>query len=227
MKNSYYSRNIGAITEEEFRTLQNSRVFVAGCGGLGGNLITHFLRIGIGHITAIDGDVFEPTNMNRQMICTADTLGQPKATAAQEYAARINPAIDFTGICAYLDKGNCDSIISEHDVVIDALDNIESRKILASACDRTGIPLIYGGICGWVSQASLFPPGTAARRMEQIYPNNTVIKDKSCLSFAPAFCAAVQSAEAVKVLLDKPSELNGNLLYVDLLNNEWELLPLF
>lgn len=227
MEKLFYARNIGAMTEEEFAKIQNSKVFVAGCGGLGGNLVAHLLRIGIGHISAIDGDVFEPTNINRQILCTADTLGKPKAVVAQEYAAQINPCIEFKGIYKYLDEDNCDSIVSGHDVVIDALDNIASRKILASSCDRMGIPLIYGGICGWVSQVSLFPPGTAAQRMERIYPRNAVINDISCLSFTPAICAAVQSGEAVKLLLGKPSELDGKLLYIDLLNDEWEIIPMF
>ncbi|MDO4297579.1 MAG: HesA/MoeB/ThiF family protein [Lachnospiraceae bacterium] len=225
-ESAYYTRNIGAVTEDEFHTLQNSRVFIAGCGGLGGHLTAHLVRIGIGHITAIDGDILEPTNMNRQLLCTTETLGQPKAEAARDYAFRINPVIDFTGIHAYLDECNCDSLISGHDVIIDALDNISSRRILASACDRIGIPLVYGAICRWVAQISLLPPGTAARRIEQIYPHSAAITDTSSLSFTPAFCASVQSAEAVKVLLGKPSELDGKLLYADLLHNEWEMLPL-
>ena len=221
-----YSRNIGTVTEEEFQILQNSKVFVAGCGGLGGNLITHLLRIGIGHITAIDGDEFEPTNLNRQLLCMEDTLSHPKADVAVRYAAQVNPDVDFKAIRIRLDETNSDSLIAGHDLVIDALDNIDSRRTLAAACDRVGIPLIYGGICGWAAQVTLLAPGTASKRIEQIYPANTVITDKSCLSFTPAVCASIQTAEAVKALLHKPSELDGNLLFADLLNSEWELIPL-
>lgn len=222
-----YSRNFSTITEEEFETLQSARVFVAGCGGLGGNLIMHLLRIGIGHITAIDGDSFEPTNLNRQLLCTMDTLSHPKAETAEEYAAKVNPDVDFTAIRTLLDETNADALIAGHDLVLDALDNIGSRRILAAACDCAGIPLIYGGICGWSAQVSVLPPGTAAARINQIYIPGTAISNKSCLSFTPAFCASVQTAEAVKLLLGKPSELNGNLLFADLLESEWELIPFF
>ena len=222
-----YSRNIGsAVSEEEFQILQNSRVFVAGCGGLGGNIIMHLLRIGIGHITVIDGDEFEPTNMNRQLLCMTDTLAQPKALIAQKYAARVNPDVNLKAICTRLDETNSDSLITGYDLVIDALDNIDSRRILAAACDRVGVPLIYGGICGWAAQIALLTPGTAARKIKQIYPVGTTITDKSCLSFTPAFCASIQCAEAVKALLHKPSELDGNMLFTDLQNMEWELIPL-
>lgn len=221
-----YSRNFNTVTKEEFRILQNSRVFVAGCGGLGGNLITHLLRIGIGRITAIDGDSFEPTNLNRQLLCMTDTLSRPKAEVAGAYAAQVNPDVSFCAIRTRLDETNADALIAGHDLVLDALDNIDSRRILAAACDRCGIPLIYGGICGWTAQVSVLTPGTAARKMEQIYMPGTEISSKSCLSPTPAFCAAIQAAEAVKLLLGKPGSLNGNLLFADLLENEWELVPL-
>lgn len=221
-----YSRNIGTVSEEEFKALQNSRVFVAGCGGLGGNIITHLLRIGIGHITVIDADSFEPTNMNRQLLCMMETLSQPKSEVAQKYAEQVNPDVDFIAIQTRLDETNSDSLIAGYDLIIDALDNIDSRRILAAACDRVGIPLVYGGICGFAAQVSLLSPGTAAKKLAQIYPASTTITDKSCLSFTPAVCASIQCAEAVKALLHKPSELNGNMLFADLLNSEWELIPL-
>ena len=63
-----YTRNIPSISEPEQQRLQKSRVLIVGCGGLGGNILSQLLRIGIGAITVIDGDCFEPTNLNRQLL---------------------------------------------------------------------------------------------------------------------------------------------------------------
>lgn len=221
-----YLRNIGALTEADCLLLKDCRVFIAGCGGLGGHLLSHLLRIGVGHITAIDSDCFEPSNLNRQLLCTESTLGCSKILSAAQYAAAINSDVSFQGLQMQLDKANCDALIAGHDLVLDALDNIHTRRALAAACDRQNIPLVYGAVCGWFAQVSVFPTGSVLRCMEQIYPKDAVLKDKACLSFTPAMCASIQSAEAIKLLLGKPSELNGQLLYIDLFTSEWELLPL-
>lgn len=226
MISARYSRNIGALTKADCLHLQRCRVFIAGCGGLGGHLLSHLLRIGVGHITAADRDVFEASNLNRQLLCTENTLGCPKVKTAAEYAALVNPDVSFQGLQVNLDETNCASLITGHDLVLDALDNIAGRRTLAAACDRQNIPLIYGAICGWVAQVSVLSPSSALRCMEQLYPMESALKDKACLSFTPAICASIQSAEAIKALLGQPSELKGNLLYLDLFTCEWELLPL-
>ena len=79
-----YLRNIPALTEEECQLLQQKRVLVVGCGGLGGNLISILLRIGVGHLRIVDGDVFETTNLNRQLFSSIPALGHNKARIAAQ-----------------------------------------------------------------------------------------------------------------------------------------------
>ena len=226
MVEARYSRNIGAVTEEEFALLRTRRVFLAGCGGLGGNILAHLLRIGLGAVTAVDGDVFEASNLNRQLLSSVPALGRSKVEEAAAYAAAVNPDVAFTGHAVFLDESNAASLIRGHDLVIDALDNIASRRVLAAACREAGIPLIYGAIRGWTAQVSVLMPETAPRALDLLYPKTARLTDKSCLSFTPALCASLEAAEAVKLLLGKPSELDGQLLFVDLLSNEQELIPL-
>ena len=76
-----YIRNLGALTEEECALLRTKTVFVAGCGGLGGYLIEMLLRLGVGTIRAADGDAFEASNLNRQLLSSPSALGKPKAEA--------------------------------------------------------------------------------------------------------------------------------------------------
>lgn len=222
-----YSRNIGAVTEDEMHLLKNCRILIAGCGGLGGNLLNYFLRIGIGFITVVDGDSFDSSNLNRQFLCTKETLGHSKVQIASKAGKSINPDVQISSVHTHLNASNCSELIQGHDLVLDALDNIESRKILAESCQQSGIPLIYGAIRGWVAQISLLLPETAVHTVDILYPPASVLQDKSCLAFTPAVCAGIQAAEAVKFLLGKPSLLQKNILYMDLLNNEFELIPLY
>ena len=85
MMESRYARNIPALTESECQILQNKRVLVVGCGGLGGHLIDQLIRIGIGFIRIADGDVFEATNLNRQLLSQVSLLGSSKAAAAKAH----------------------------------------------------------------------------------------------------------------------------------------------
>ena len=89
-----YERNIPALTEVECALLRGMRVLVVGCGGLGGNLISIFSRIGVGNLRIVDGDVFEATNLNRQLFALHSTVGLPKTEAAKRRVLDINPA-DF------------------------------------------------------------------------------------------------------------------------------------
>ena len=83
-----YERNIPALTEAECALLQQKRVLVVGCGGLGGHIIDQLARIGVGFLRVVDGDVFESSNLNRQLLSEAALLGVSKAKAAAGHIAR-------------------------------------------------------------------------------------------------------------------------------------------
>jgi len=218
-----YERNIPALTEAEWNLLRQKKVLVAGCGGLGGHLLEHLARIGVGDIRCVDGDVFEPSNLNRQLLSETALLGTGKAAAAAERIRRINPDVRVEAVEEFLTQANVRDLIADCDAVLDGLDNIQSRKILAKACAQERIPYIYGAISGWVAQAAISMPGD--RLIETLYPEDTVLTDKSVLSFTPALCAAVQASLCVKLLADRPVK-TGTVYYYDLLNQEFETIPM-
>jgi molybdopterin/thiamine biosynthesis adenylyltransferase len=218
-----YARNIPALTEAECRILREKRVIVVGCGGLGGHIIDQLARIGIGAIRAVDGDVFEETNLNRQLLSSVPLLGTAKAKAAEDHIRRVNPEIKAEGVAAFLTEENAEMLLSGCDLVLDALDNVQSRKILASVCKKVGIPYIYGAISGWVAQAAVSLPGDGL--IDLLFPEEVEIRDKSVLSFTPALCAALQVSLAVKLLVGRPVE-TGTVYHFDLLNPELEIIPL-
>lgn len=218
-----YERNIPALTEAECALLQTKKIAVIGCGGLGGHLIDLLCRVGVGHIVAVDADVFEESNLNRQLLSEVSLLGTAKAEAAADRVRRVNPQVEVTAVAAFLDESNASSLIHGCDAVLDALDNITSRKILARACADAGIPYIYGAISGWIAQAAISMPGD--NLIEILYPKGTVLKDKSVLSFTPALCASMQASLCVKLLVCRPVE-TGTIFYFDLLNQEFESIPM-
>ena len=218
-----YARNIPALTEEECALLRQKRVLVVGCGGVGGHIIDQLCRIGVGTIRAVDGDVFEPSNLNRQLLSDVPRLGASKAKAAADHVARVNPDIIVESVPVFLTEENAADLVADCDVVMDALDNISSRKILADACAEAEVPYVYGAISGWVAQAAVSMPGDML--MEILFPEEVEIHDKSVLSFTPALCASLQVSLSVKLLTGRPVEA-GTVYHFDLLNLELESIPL-
>lgn len=218
-----YERNLPALTEAECLLLRSKRILVVGCGGLGGHIIDMLARIGIGSLRVVDGDVFEATNLNRQLLSQVPLLGVSKAKAAAEHVARVNPQVQVDAVCDYLGEENADALVEDCDIVLDALDNIASRRILAAACERAGIPYVYGAIQGWVAQTAVSMPGDGL--IDKLFPQGVTIRNKSVLSFTPALCAAMQVSACVKLLTGRPVE-TGTVSYFDLLNQEFETIPL-
>ncbi len=219
MTEGRYSRNLGALTQTEIDTLHLKRACVVGCGGLGGYVIELLARIGIGALTVVDGDRFVLSNLNRQLLSTEALIGEDKATAAFERIQAINSEVHVNAVPMYLTAENADSILENHDIVIDALDNVSSRRILADSCGRLGLPLVHGAISGWCAQISVIAPNSKA--FDRIYPAETAVKQASSLSFTPALAASIQTAEAVKVLLGREVSLQSKLLIIDLLTQEY------
>jgi len=218
-----YIRNVPTLSETECAALQKKTVAVFGCGGLGGYLIEYLARIGIGSIRCVDADTFEESNLNRQLLSTVSLMGTNKAKAAVQRVREINPDVQIQGFPVYMDKTNVRDLISGCDAVLDALDNIDSRRVLANACKAENIPYIYGAVDRWVAQAAICMPGDDL--IDKLYPDDSVIGDRSVLSFIPALGAAMQAALCVKLLAGKPVE-TGILHYTDLFYEEYEQIPM-
>jgi len=214
-----YARNEGVITRSEQDLLAASRVFIAGLGGLGGYCLEMLARLGAGHITGADCGRFEPTNLNRQLLCTEDTAGLKKTEAAARRMASVNPSVEFAGIDQRITAANAAQLISGHDIVIDALDSARTRIILEKACAAENIPLIHGAVEGEHAQAAVILPGD--KLLERLYAGSRRGKAPPAVpSFTPAAAAAMQVSLALKVLLNRPLPAPGTLFLLDLGTNE-------
>jgi len=185
-----FSRNIGALTKQEQQKLTNSRIFIAGCGGLGGYAIEYLSRAGVGHITCADDGCFETSDMNRQLLSDPSVIGRKKTDVARERWHGIK-AFDI-----HMDETNLPNLVSGCDLAVDALDNLKTRRSLFAACRQAGIPLIHGAVNGWYAQAAFVPPdGTLYDLLSPEAPAAL-----SVLSFAPGLAASMQAALAVRYL---------------------------
>ncbi len=215
-----YCQNQSAISAQDQAQLAAKRVLVVGCGGLGGYVLEFLGRLGVGQIRVVDGDLFEESNLNRQLLSSRMNLGRPKALAAQQRLQAINPLVQVEGLQVYLTEQNAPALLEGCHLVVDALDNIPDRLVLQEACAAAGIPLVHGALAGWWGQVCVVLPGEGwlSRIYEGAEDEQGSEKDLGALAFTAAAVAAVQAAEAAKLLLGKPG-LRAELLQMDLLNN--------
>lgn len=219
-KETRFERN-GILTDAEQALLASKRVLVVGCGGLGGYSIEQLARLGVKHLTVIDGDVFAESNLNRQLLATVDNLGKYKAIMAKERVHLIDPTIKMAGVIKYLTADNAIALVQGHDIVLDAVDNNGTRRILQNACETLGIPMIYGAIAGWYGQVTtIFPGDKTLDRLLGTSPDKGVETKIGNPAFTPAIVASYQVAEALKVLLSKGEILRDQMMCIDLLYND-------
>ena len=217
-----YDRNVTALSEEECARLANAKVVVVGCGGLGGLVIEALARIGVGHLRVIDGDVFEESNLNRQLLCTEETLGREKAVVAAERIHAVNSEVEVEPVVTYLGEANAAALFYGADCVVDCLDNLEARFWAAHACQHLGIPIVYGAIAGWFGQACTVYPGDPSFACAYGEPfesgGESQHKKLGNLPFTAYVISSIQASETVKVLLKRSGQIRNRLLMVDLLD---------
>lgn len=214
-----YARNEGVITRGEQALLAASSVFIAGLGGLGGYCLEMLARLGARRITGADCGRFEPTNLNRQLLCDAETLGMKKTEAAACRIASVNSSVAFIGIDKRITPANAAQLIHGHDIVIDALDSRQTRIILERACTLENIALVHGAVEGTQAQAALVMPGV--KMLERLYAGRKAQGAPPPVpAYTPAAAAAMQVSLALKVLLKRPLPAPGTLYLLDLDTNE-------
>ncbi|MBG0764163.1 MAG: HesA/MoeB/ThiF family protein [Tissierellales bacterium] len=225
-----YSKNLNALSVEDVEKLNNSHVCVVGCGGLGGNILEYISRIGIEKITAVDGDIFDETNLNRQLLSTTENLGLWKVNEARRRLKLINPKVDFAGIKNKITEENIDNLLPKNvDCIIDAVDNIKTRFLLEEFAEKNKIPLIHGAIGGWYGQISVIMPGD--KTISKIYQSKEDDEDSKKepmgnLPHIASLIASLEVNELIKLLTGKGDLLRNEMLYIDLKSNSYNKFEL-
>lgn len=221
-----YKRNMGTIGIDGQLKLLKSKVAVIGAGGLGGNVIELLARQGVGCLRIVDGDVFAEHNLNRQLLSTEGNLGQNKAKAAAARVKAVNSDIIVEALPYMLDEKNSSAVLAGMDVVVDALDNLADRVLLAKAAQLRSIPMVHGAIAGFTGQVATIYPG------DQKYENFIKVNSLSTgietvlgnPATTPAMAAAFQVQEVVKILTGIGEPLQQKILYFDTQFNIFEIV---
>ena len=222
-----YIKNLSGISAEETSLLHQSHAAVVGCGGLGGYIIEELVRLGVLHLTVIDSDIVEESNLNRQLFALETNLGQKKTEAAGERIRSVNSEASVIYYSERLTAENAESLLHGCDLVFDAVDNIPTRLLLEAVCEKLRLPLIHGAIAGWYGQVMTVLPGD--RSLSLIYQGEFekgVETDLGNPAFIPGVIASLQVAEGMKVLFGKGELLQKMLLCVDLLLQQFDSIKL-
>ena len=225
-----YDRNFNTLSREDQKLLGQSNCVVIGLGGLGGGVCEMLARVGVGQLTLIDGDSFDVSNLNRQLLSQEHLIGVPKARAAARRVAAINSGVRVTPRIEYVDEAILYDRIKDADVVMDCLDSIETRFQLQDAAQKACIPIVSGAIAGVTGQVTTILPGD--RGYALIYgvksreSGQGIETTTGNLSYCAMFVAALQSSEAIKLLLGRGDILHNKLLIAELWTNTFEVVEL-
>ncbi len=219
-----YKANAGTLGSEGQKRLLQSKVLVAGLGGLGGHVVEQLVRCGVGELVGVDPDNFDETNLNRQLYSDINSIGLSKTEAARKRIAKINDAVEFYPLTRKLEdlEGNTYDGV---DLIFDCLDSIPSRLHLQEMGERLSIPLVHGAIGGWFGQVAIVWPGS--KLLSNVYGTKREGIEKTLGNppFTPAFIATLMVSEGIKLLLGKKKKEN-TVIFADLLNNQWQHITL-
>ncbi|WP_048760502.1 ThiF family adenylyltransferase [Corynebacterium vitaeruminis] len=204
------------------RILRASRVLVIGAGGLGSPALLYLAGAGVGHITIIDDDVVDESNLQRQVIHRESDIGRPKAESAADAVRRLDSEASVTAIVGRLSVDNAEELFATHDVVLDGADNFATRYLSSDAAELTGTPLVWATILQFAGQLSVFWPGRGPM-LRDLYPD---IPDPgsvpSCaaggvLGAMVGQIGSIMVVEAIKVLTGVGKAAVGKLVLIDAL----------
>lgn len=224
-----YSRHIllEEIGIEGQEHLLAAHALVIGAGGLGSPVALYLGTAGVGHITLVDHDTVDLTNLQRQVAHTMTRLGMPKAESARQAIAAINPEPEVRAIAARADAASLGVWVSQADVVIDCSDNFATRHAVNAACVKHARPLVSGAAIRFDGQITVYDT-----RDDQspcyacLFAPSDELEETRCATmgvFAPlvGIIGAMQAAEALKLLIGAGRSLAGRLLMLDGRAMEW------
>jgi len=240
-----YSRQIKMkeIGEEGQIKLAESSVLIIGCGGLGSAVLYYLTAMGVGHLCLCDNDTVALSNLNRQILYTYDDIGKPKVNIARERLNALNPGLKITLYDKPMDEMLAKKIIKDYDIIIECLDNFETRFIVNDICISSGKPLIHAGAEEFGGQMMmiipgrgpclqcLFPGGVNEKGLD-VSSDTDINSEGSKKTFGvigttPGFMGILQATEAAKYLLGLQTYSNGLVTFdaLTLCLDKVEIIP--
>jgi len=217
-----YARNRTTLSDEDQLKLSISCVAIVGCGGLGGYIAEQLARIGVGRLVLIDGDHLEVSNLNRQIMSSELNIGQWKVEAVRDRLEIVNSEVQVEVIRDWFDDDKGAELLSEANLVCDALDSMLTRVVLERVCHRMKLPLVFAIIAGWFGQIGVSFPGDFSILHLFGRGEQGIESTWGSPAFTPAVLASLSVAESVKLLVGRQPSLCHAWLQVDLQTMEFE-----
>ena len=227
-----YSRHIllEDIGIEGQERLLSAHALIIGAGGLGSPAAMYLACAGVGHITLVDDDVVELTNLQRQIMHSSAALGRPKVDSARDTLLGLNPVVHVTALPVRADAALLADLVAQADVVLDCCDNFQTRQAVNAACVQAAKPLVSGAAIQMDGQIMVYDPRHSdAPCYACTFAPEQVPEEARCATmgvFAPlvGIIGAMQAAEALKLLVQTGQSLNARLLMLDARSMEWTRL---
>lgn len=220
-------KNLHTVSPADQARLLEASVLVVGAGGLGGYVVELLARFGVGRITLADGDGFEESNLNRQLLSATGNLGRNKARVGAERVRAICPLVRIEALDFFLDASNVSMALHGMDIVVDALGGIAPRRMLHEAASAAGLPVVSAAVAGWTVLVGSELPGQVG--ISSLWSDPEKEDAEHVLgSLAPAAClaASLQVSETIHFLMGGQLHLAGRMLHADLASFRFELFDL-
>lgn len=207
-----------------------SHVLVIGAGGLGSAALLYLASAGVGHITVVDDDVVELSNLQRQIAHTTGRIGQPKVHSVQQAVHDINPDVIVHAHVARATTDNLPKWVEQSNVVLDCSDNFATRQAVNAACVQAAKPLVWASALGMSGQLAVVDPRDAASPCYAcVFPPSISPPEVACATlgvWAPlvGIMGSAQAGEALKLLAGVQSITNDRLLMFDAQHMQWQEL---
>lgn len=227
-----YSRHIlvDEIGIEAQQRFLDAHALIVGAGGLGSPAAMYLGAAGVGRLTLVDADTVDLTNLQRQIMHTSETVGQPKVESGRAALARLNPGIEVRTVAARADAEWLDAAVPHASVVLDCSDNFKTRHAVNRACVAHGVPLVSGAALRFDGQISTFDSRDSASPCYAcVFPESGGFEEVACATmgvFAPlvGIIGSMQAAEALRVIGAFGTPLIGRLMMIDALRMEWHTM---
>lgn len=220
-----YARQIPMIGEDGQRRLRDTKVFVAGAGGLGSVSLLYLTAAGIGEIIVADHDIVEESNLNRQILHFFPDIGRKKVESAREKLEKLNPEVCIEVVADSITAENIDDIVDDARLIVDAMDNFKTRYLLNRCALRKNIPLFHGAVYGLEGEVmTIIPRKTACLRC--IFPKPPPEGATPVFGATCGVIASIQVVEVLKYVLGRGELLENRMLWWDGMNARTEEIKL-
>lgn len=214
-----YARQLLLIGPKGQRALRRKSVLIVGLGGLGAPSALYLAAAGVGRIGLLDHSHVELSNLHRQVIYQTADIGRSKVEAVCEKLKALNPSVELTAHPVRLSSQNALEIFSNYDLILDGSDNFPTRYLVNDAAVLLKKPNVHGSVLGWEGQVTVFlPEGPCYRCLYPQPPAPGTVPDCAAagvIGTIAGLVGLIQANEALKILLEIPSQLQGRLLLVD------------